>query len=881
MGQACDRLGLGQEALPQTLVRNGPGQEHFEGDVAVEVPLAGAPYHPHAPPPEFLLEPEATEHRPRTQRGQGRTPGPAPRRGGRRRGRRRTAPRRGGRRRGRHPAAPYGPHPVAARGRFPAARQGLRLGEEPARQLGRELGPTRHEHGEAFAAGARGLTRAVVGELLAREASRDRQLHEQGIDVGHSPQATKPLRPPPRAHALDAVASREGCRPSRRLPRAGPGIESTPRHSGAAARRPHQERTLRIGLLGGSFNPPHRGHLAVARAVRAALDLDEVWLLPAPRPPHKPGRRDMASPRDRLAMVRLATQGEPGLVASDLELRRPGPSYTIDTVRTLAAERPGDCFYWVIGADTIDELPTWKEAAALLEAVTFVAVDRPGHDVEEGLRALAEGLGAEAAQRLREHLLRVDPPDVSSTEVRRRVLAGEPWEHLVPPRVAEFIRAEGLYGRNFVTRIATVRALEDFVDQRVELRGWLYKFRGKGKIAFLHLRDGTGVVQCVAKRDEVGAEALRRVKEAGQESALILRGTVRADERAPGGYEVVADDLELVAPATEEYPIALQDHGIDFLLSKRHLWLRSRKQHAVLRIRSEVCQGIRDFFYARDFVLTDAPIFTPSACEGTTNLFEVNYFDDKAYLTQSGQLYMEATAMAHGKVYCFGPTFRAERSKTRRHLTEFWMCEPEMAYATLDDAMDLAEELLEYLVGRALERCGRELAVLERDLEPLERVRRPFPRITYDEAAALLAEKGHEFRYGDDFGAPDETAISEHFDRPVLIHRYPAAVKAFYMKRDPAAPDKALCVDVIAPEGVGEVIGGGERATDLAYLEEQIAAHRLPKEAFEWYLDLRRFGSVPHAGFGLGLERTVAWIAGREHVREAIPFPRTLYRKEP
>ncbi|MGE0709624.1 MAG: asparagine--tRNA ligase [Planctomycetota bacterium] len=428
---------------------------------------------------------------------------------------------------------------------------------------------------------------------------------------------------------------------------------------------------------------------------------------------------------------------------------------------------------------------------------------------------------------------------------------------------------------------ATVRTLGKHVGARVELRGWVYKFRGKGKIAFLHLRDGTGIVQCVLKRDDVGEDAMRQVKEAGQEAALVLRGNVRADERAPGGYEVEGDDVEVISTVKEEFPIALQDHGIDFLLSKRHLWLRSVKQHAVLRVRHEVSQAIRDFFYERDFVCTDAPIFTPSACEGTTNLFKVDYFEDEAYLTQSGQLYMEATAMAHGKVYCFGPTFRAEKSKTRRHLTEFWMVEPEMAFATLDDAMDLAEEFLEYVVGRALERCKPELAALERDTTALERVKRPFPRISYDEAAKLLADKGLPFNYGDDLGAPDETAISEHFDRPVMIHRYPAAVKAFYMKRDPQDDTKALCVDVIAPEGVGEVIGGGERATDLDYLLQQIDAHGLPREAFDWYLDLRKFGSVPHAGFGLGLERTVAWICGREHIREAIPFPRTIYRKEP
>jgi asparaginyl-tRNA synthetase len=300
-----------------------------------------------------------------------------------------------------------------------------------------------------------------------------------------------------------------------------------------------------------------------------------------------------------------------------------------------------------------------------------------------------------------------------------------------------------------------------------------------------------------------------------------------------------------------------------------------------MRVRNELAMAVRDFFYERGFVLIDAPIFTPSACEGTTTLFEVSYFDDKAYLTQSGQLYMEAACMAHGKVYCFGPTFRAERSKTRRHLTEFWMVEPEMAYAGLDDVMALAEEFVSYLVARALDRCTDELKVLERDTKPLENVRAPFPRISYTQAVALLNEKGHPFEWGGDLGAPDETVISESFDRPVMIHRYPAEVKAFYMRRDPTDEKVALCVDVIAPEGVGEIIGGGERSIDLAYLESQIAKHGLPRQAFEWYLDLRRYGSVPHAGFGLGLERTVAWICGREHIREAIPFPRTIYRKDP
>jgi asparaginyl-tRNA synthetase len=579
-------------------------------------------------------------------------------------------------------------------------------------------------------------------------------------------------------------------------------------------------------------------------------------------------------------MTRAAAE-EVGFEVSDVELRRVGPSYTIDTIRQLAQERPGDTLFFLVGGDTVGELPTWKDAAELMGLAKFVAMNRPGYSIQEGLARVAEELGPELAEDLSTRVVTVEPQPVSSTEIRSRILNNTSWADDVPSAVAECIRAEGLYERGFVATIATVSKLSEHVGNRIELRGWLYKFRGKGKISFLHLRDGTGIVQVIVKRDEVGAETVKQIKEAGQESAIRLRGVVREDARAPGGFEIDADDVELVSAVTDEFPIALQDHGIDFLLSKRHLWLRSQKQWATIRVRSEVTQAIRDFFYERDFVLTDAPVFTPTACEGTTNLFEVKYFDDTAYLTQSGQLYMEATAMAHGKSYCFGPTFRAERSKTRRHLTEFWMVEPEMAYATLDDAMDLAEEFLEYVVGRALERCQAELKVLERDTTALEKVKRPFPRVTYDEAVALLREKGHEFKDGDDFGAPDETAISEHFDRPVLIHRYPSAIKAFYMKRDPENEARALCVDVIAPEGVGEIIGGGERATDLAYLEEQIAKHELPKEAFEWYLDLRRYGSVPHAGFGLGLERTVAWICGREHVREAIPFPRTLYRKEP
>ncbi len=360
-----------------------------------------------------------------------------------------------------------------------------------------------------------------------------------------------------------------------------------------------------------------------------------------------------------------------------------------------------------------------------------------------------------------------------------------------------------------------------------------------------------------------------------------MEGQVREDARAPGGFELSLSGGEIHSEPVQEYPITKKDHGPDFLLGHRHLWLRSRKQHAILRVRDAAITAIRRFFDERGFVCLDAPIFTPSACEGTTNLFEVKYFDDKCYLTQSGQLYMEAGAMAFGKVYCFGPTFRAEKSKTRRHLTEFWMIEPEMAYAELADVMELAESMILAVVKHVLENRRAELQVLERDVSKLESVQAPFPRLSYDEAVKLLFLKGLPFEWGNDFGAGDETAISTSFDRPVLVHRYPRAVKAFYMKRDPADERLALCVDVLAPEGVGEIIGGGQREDDLKTLEEGIAAHGLPREAFEWYLDLRRYGTVPHGGFGLGLERTVAWICGTEHVRECIPFPRMLYRIYP
>jgi asparaginyl-tRNA synthetase len=426
-----------------------------------------------------------------------------------------------------------------------------------------------------------------------------------------------------------------------------------------------------------------------------------------------------------------------------------------------------------------------------------------------------------------------------------------------------------------------IKDLKAYIGKEVTLQGWLYNSRAKGKLVFLQVRDGSGICQCVAFQGDLSPEVFEKAKSATQETSLIVRGTVRGDERAPGGAELGVKDLRIVH-LSPEFPIGPKEHGPDFLLTNRHLWLRSRKQAAIARVRHHVKRAINDFFDADGFVQVDAPIFTPSACEGTTNLFEMDYFDEgKAYLTQSGQLYMEAAAMALGRVYCFGPTFRAERSKTRRHLTEFWMVEPEAAYLELDGIMSLAERFVSHIVKHCLTHCAADLKELERDTSKLEKVLPPFPRVSYDEAAAILKRKGVEFTYGDDFGAPQEVAVAAEYDRPVMVHRFPADVKAFYMKRDPADDKKALCVDVIAPEGYGEIIGGGQRADDLAYLEAQIAKHKLPQSAFEWYLDLRRYGSVPHGGFGLGVERTTAWICGIEHIRETIAFPRMLYRIYP
>jgi asparaginyl-tRNA synthetase len=425
-----------------------------------------------------------------------------------------------------------------------------------------------------------------------------------------------------------------------------------------------------------------------------------------------------------------------------------------------------------------------------------------------------------------------------------------------------------------------VGALRAHDGQRVTVKGWLAARRSSGKLHFLQVRDGTGTVQCVVSSADVRPEVFQRTDHLGQESSLVVTGTVRADARAPIGYEIGADDVMLIHD-TEGFPITPKEHGVAFLLDHRHLWLRSSRQHAVLRVRSEVARACRDFFDGRGFTLLDAPIFTPAACEGTTTLFAVDYFGESAYLTQSGQLYLEAGAMAFGKVYCFGPTFRAEKSKTRRHLTEFWMVEPEVAYLDLAADMDLAEDFLTFLVSRVIERRRSELEHLGRAIDALERVRPPFPRITYDEAITLLKSKGFTCSWGDDFGADEETALSSEFDRPVMIHRYPRQCKAFYMKADPTDDRLALCVDVLAPEGYGEIIGGGQREDDLAVLEAQIRTHGLPLDHFGWYLDLRRYGSVPHAGFGMGIERAVAWLCGLTHVRETIPFPRMLERLRP
>ncbi len=425
-----------------------------------------------------------------------------------------------------------------------------------------------------------------------------------------------------------------------------------------------------------------------------------------------------------------------------------------------------------------------------------------------------------------------------------------------------------------------INEIGQHVGKEVSINGWLYNKRSSGKLRFLTFRDGTGLLQGVMFKDDADESTFSLFDRLTQESSLKVNGVVRQDHRAPGGYELAIRRIELIQIA-EEYPISPKEHGTAFLMDHRHLWLRSSKQHAILLVRDEIISACRDFFHERGFVLVDAPIFTPNASEGTTALFETEYFGEQAYLTQSGQLYNEAAAMAFGRVYCFGPTFRAEKAKTRRHLTEFWMVEPEMAFYDLADTMDLAEDFITYLVQRVLKNKEKELILLERDLEKLGKVVKPFPRISYDDSVQILQEKGIDFIWGEDFGAADETILSNEFDKPIIIHRYPLKSKAFYMKTDPQNPKLALCLDVLAPEGYGEIIGGGQREDKLDELEKKIKKHKLPLEIFKWYLDLRRYGSVPHAGFGLGIERTVAWICGRSHIRETIPFPRLLSRIYP
>ena len=430
----------------------------------------------------------------------------------------------------------------------------------------------------------------------------------------------------------------------------------------------------------------------------------------------------------------------------------------------------------------------------------------------------------------------------------------------------------------------TIDRIGEFDGQSVRLEAWLHHLRRSGRLLFPVFRDGTGFLQAVVVKASVPEEVFHRCRHLTRESSVRLRGRVRAEERAPGGYEIEVADLQVVQQiaAEDPFPITPKGHGVEFLMDRRHLWLRSRRQHAVLRIRHEVIRAARDFFDDNGFTLVDTPILTPAACEGTTTLFEVPYFDhETAYLTQSGQLYNEAAAAAFGKTYCFGPTFRAEKSKTRRHLTEFWMVEPEMAYADLDDVMDLAEDLIVFLVSRVLENRSRELQALERDVSKLESIRKPFPRIRYDEAVERLQAKGSGIEWGRDFGGADETLLAEDLDRPLMVHRFPAAVKAFYMQPDAERPELALGVDVLAPEGFGEVIGGGQRIHDFDLLLQRLDEHDLPREAFEWYLDLRKYGSIPHGGFGMGIERCVAWVCGLEHVRETIAFPRMLYRMRP
>ena len=437
--------------------------------------------------------------------------------------------------------------------------------------------------------------------------------------------------------------------------------------------------------------------------------------------------------------------------------------------------------------------------------------------------------------------------------------------------------------------VTTIAEIGKHEGESVTIHGWLYNLRESGKLLFPQFRDGSGIIQGVVPKNAVTSEVFEAVKTLTQESSVIVEGKVRADKRAPGGYELDVSNVQVLqrVPESDPYPITPKEHGTEFLMEHRHLWVRSQRQASILRVRAEIVKAVRDFFDERGFTLTDPPILTPAACEGTSTLFPVDYFDEQAYLTQSGQLYIEATAMALGKVYSFGPTFRAEKSKTRRHLTEFWMVEPEIAYAELDDLMDLAERLISFMVKRCLERRRTDLQAIGRDISKLEKIEPPFPRMSYDDAVKNL-QQGYangaletKFEWGGDFGSPDETYLSAQFDKPVMVHRYPAQVKAFYMEPDPQRPELALCVDVLAPEGYGEIIGGSQRMASHELLVQRIHDHNLPEEAFKWYLDLRKYGSVPHGGFGMGIERAVAWICGLEHVRETIPFPRMLHRLYP
>jgi asparaginyl-tRNA synthetase len=429
--------------------------------------------------------------------------------------------------------------------------------------------------------------------------------------------------------------------------------------------------------------------------------------------------------------------------------------------------------------------------------------------------------------------------------------------------------------------IIRISDIKNYEGKEIEIKGWLYNKRSSGSIKFLIIRDGTGFIQATLLKSEIKEELFNKIDTINYESSIKITGLVREEKRAPSGYEILIKNVEIISIAEDNYPISLKEHGIGFLMDYRHLWLRSPRQNAILRIRAEIIKSIRNFLDQNGFILIDSPILTPAACEGTTTLFETDYFGEKAYLTQSGQLYNEASAMAFGKVYCFGPTFRAEKSKTRRHLMEFWMVEPEAAYVDLEENNKIQENMVTYIVKQVLENKKRELDLLERDLSKLEIIKVPFPRISYDEAIEILKKDGSKIEWGDDFGGEDETILSQKYEKPIFIHRYPIKCKAFYMKPDPQRPEVALCADLLAPEGYGEIIGGGQRIDDYNLLANQIKEHNLPRENYEWYLDLRRYGSVPHSGFGLGIERTVAWICGLDHVRETIPFPRMLNKIYP